>query len=131
MKQVIKSSWIGVSTAALIFIIVGIVFDQSNQGILPLENYQYTKMAVGAIIVGLGFGLPSLIYEKEEIPYVMQVLFHLGIGCAILLITGYMVGWFTNLVGEFIEIGMSLVVWIGFADHYRKEAKQINQQLKK
>ena len=31
MKQVIKSSWIGVSTAALIFIIVGIVFDQSNQ----------------------------------------------------------------------------------------------------
>ena len=131
MKQVIKSSWIGVSTAALIFIIVSIVFDQSNQGILPLENYQYTKMAVGAIIVGLGFSLPSLIYEKEEIPYVMQVLFHLGIGCAILLITGYMVGWFTNLVGAFIEIGMSLVVWIGFAYHYRKEAKQINQQLKK
>ena len=131
MKQVIKSSWIGVSTAALIFIIVGIVFDQSNQGILPLENYQYTKMAVGAFIVGLGFGLPSLIYEYEEIPYVMQVLFHLGIGCAILLITGYMVGWFTNLVGAFIEIGMSLVVWIGFAYHYRKEAKQINQQLKK
>ncbi|MCI6088456.1 MAG: DUF3021 domain-containing protein [Absicoccus porci] len=131
MKQVMKSSWIGVSIALLIFVIIGIIFDQTHQGFLPLENYQYTKMAVGTIIVGLGFGLPSLIYDKEQIPYSMQVLFHLGIGCAILLITGYMVGWFTNLVGAFIEIGMSLVVWIGFAYHYRKEAKQINQQLKK
>lgn len=131
MKQVMKSSWIGVSTAALIFIIIGIVFDQTNQGILPLENYQYTKMAVGSIIVGLGFGLPSMIYEKEEIPYAMQVLFHLGIGCAILLITGYLVGWFTDFVSIFVEMGISIFIWIGFDRHYRKEAKKINQQLKK
>ena len=38
MKQVMKSSWIGVSIALLIFVIIGIIFDQTHQGFLPLEN---------------------------------------------------------------------------------------------
>lgn len=59
-------------------------------------NYQFTKMSIGCLVVGLGSGMPSIIYEKENLPMPVKVIVHMGIGCAVYTITAYAVGWIGN-----------------------------------
>jgi MFS family permease len=136
MKKTAKSCFMGIAIALMIFSLVGVVFDQIYGGYILL-HHQYTKMFLGALIVGAGFGLPSCIYENERIPYPLQVIFHMGIGCAVMLITGFSVGWFPAAagIGPVIltvvgEIGVSFVLWICFTAHYKKEARSISRKLR-
>ena len=58
LKDMLKSTVISIGMALAIFCLVGIVFDIGYKGNFSLENYKFTKMAVGSILVGLGFGVP-------------------------------------------------------------------------
>ncbi|MDO4789301.1 MAG: DUF3021 domain-containing protein [Johnsonella sp.] len=136
MKNMIKSSFIGVAISILIFCVVGLVIDITNKGIFSLANYQFTKMVLGAIGVGLGFGLPSFIYENDRIPYPLQIVFHMGIGCAVMLIIGFAAGWIPTTAGFAPviatvagEILVAFIIWKCLSVHYKKEAEKINEQL--
>ncbi len=138
LKKMMKAALISMAAAALIFCVIGVAFDLSHKGTFSLRNYQFTKMFIGAAVVGLGFSLPSLIYEKDSVPRPLQVIFHMGIGCAVLLVTGFTVGWIPvhagiaplvlTVAGEILA---AFILWKGFAIHYRKEAEEINEQLRK
>lgn len=135
-KKMAKSCFIGIAIALIIFSLMGVVFDQIYGGYVLL-HHQYTKMCLGALIVGVGFGLPSCIYENDRVPYPLQVIFHMGTGCAVLLITGFSVGWFPASAGiasvvlaVLAEIGVSFLLWICFMIHYKKEARSISRKLR-
>ena len=136
IKELLTSTLISIGTAMAIFCIIGIVFDISYGGNFSLDHYRFTKMVIGCLFVGLGFGVPSIVYKKESLPMPLRVLIHLGIGFAVYTIVAYAVGWIGDsatigqgLLIACIQIAVVLVVWFIFFRHYKNEAKRINERL--
>ena len=124
--------------AMTIFCIVGVIFDFLYKGQFSLENYQFTKMVLGCLFVGLGFGVPTVVYRKESLPMPVRILIHMGIGCVVYTIVAFSVGWIggTKSVGvglliAAVQIAVAFVIWYLFNQYYRKEAKQINDRIQK
>ena len=88
------------------------------------------------MIVGLGFGLPSIIYHKDSLPMPIRVLIHMGIGCIVYTIVAYSVGWLGNIsnIGQGIlivalQLSIAFIIWFLFLKYYRKEAKKLNDKI--
>ena len=135
MRDGLKRSVIGIGIALSFFSISGIIFDIMADGHFALDDYYYTKMVIGCIIVGLGFGLPTIIYKAENIPMPICVLIHMGIGSIIYTIVAFSVGWagssnlLNNIVTIIIQLTVAFVIWAMFMLHYRNEAKRMNDRI--
>lgn len=137
MKYLITLLVRGIGMALSLFAVFGVFFDVINDGVYCFENFSYTRMVIGAIAVGIGFSIPALIYESKRLSYAIKVFIHMGIGCTILLITGFAVGWITVDNGAFVciavvalEFLLAFFIWAGFTLYYRKMAKRMNEQIK-
>lgn len=138
IKSVLLDTLISIGTACTIFCVAGIVFDQIYKGNFSLEHYQFTKMVLGSIGIGLGFGVPTIIYQDQRLSRNMQILIHLGIGIPVYFLIAGSLGWlgtfsdpvqFTAIfLGQFALI---LVLFLVFRHYNIKEAEKINEQLKK
>lgn len=135
-KELIKSTLISICTATLIFCAVGVVFDVKYGGNFALDNYRFTKMVLGCVGVGIGFGVPSIIYKNEFLPMPIRTLIHLGIGGAVYLVIAHSVGWIGNdtslsqgLLIAAIQIIIVLLIWFAFFSHYKKEAALMNKKI--
>lgn len=135
-KEIIRSTLISISIALAIFCIVGIIYDVRYDGNFSMEKYQFTKMVLGCVIIGLGFGVPSFVYDVESLPRPVQVLLHMGLGCIVYTITAYFVGWLGSIrsIGSFLlllggQILLAFLIWIGFLFFYRGEARKMNERL--
>jgi hypothetical protein len=122
--------------ALAIFCIVGMFFDITNGGNFSMEGYQFTKMVIGSAIVGIGFGVPTVVYNSEKLPMPVKVLIHMGPGCVIYTIVAYAVGWFggsatpvQGLAIAGIQLVVAFIIWFCFNTYYRKEAKQMNEKI--
>jgi len=136
IKDLLKSTVISIAMALTIFCLIGVAFDIAYGGSFSLENYGYTKMALGSIIVGLGFGIPTIVYNKESLPTPVKVIIHMGIGCTIYTAVAFAVGWFggsTTLVQGVIiaaiQLAVAFVIWFCFMRYYKKEAKKMNDKI--
>ena len=136
VKDIMKSVAIRIGMAMTIFCIVGVIFDFLYKGQFSLENYRFTKMVLGCLIIGLGFGVPTVIYRKDKLPMPVRVLVHMGIGCVIYTIVAYAVGWIggtgnigTGLLIAAAQIAVAFIIWYLFNRHYRREAKRMNDRL--
>ena len=136
VKEILKSTVISIGMALTIFSLVGMFFDIVNGGNFSMEGYQFTKMVAGSAIVGIGFGVPTIVYNSEKLPMPVKVLIHMGIGCVIYTIVAYAVGWFggaatpvQGLVIAGIQLAVAFVIWFCFMRYYRKEAKQMNEKI--
>lgn len=136
VKEILKSTVISIGMALTIFSLVGMFFDIVNGGNFSMEGYQFTKMVAGSAIVGIGFGVPTIVYNSEKLPTPVKVLIHMGIGCVIYTIVAYAVGWFggaatpvQGLVIAGIQLAVAFVIWFCFMRYYRKEAKQMNEKI--
>ncbi|MCR4730679.1 MAG: DUF3021 domain-containing protein [Saccharofermentans sp.] len=139
IKEIIKSTVISIGIALTIFCIVGIVFDITLGGTFSLDEYRFTKMVVACVLVGLGFGVPTVVYNSERMPYPLKVIIHMGIGFAVYIPVAYYVGWFGSLsvfksplqiaVIVAVQIVTAFVIWFFFARYYRKEAKKMNEKI--
>ena len=94
LKDVLKSTVISIAMALTIFCLIGIAFDIAYGGNYSLGNYGFTKMAVGSILVGLGFGVPTVVYHNEKLPQPIKVIIHMGIGCVIYTVVAFILGRF-------------------------------------
>ena len=136
VKDLIKSTVISIGMALTIFCLVGIVFDVGYGGNFSLENYRFTKMVVGSLLVGLGFGVPTVVYNKESLPMPIRVVIHMGTGCVVYTLVAYAVGWYggsATVIQGIIIAGIQLLVaffiWFCFMRFYRKEAKKMNEKI--
>ena len=137
MKRIIELSIKGVGLALALFAVFGLVADVANQGVFTLKNYNYTKMVIGAVIVGLGFSVPGIVYETTVFSYAVKILIHMGTGCVIFLITGYAVGWFSLAGGIrqcmppiLASLGTSVLLWVVFMLRDRRTAERINERIR-
>ena len=136
VKDLLKSIVISIGMALSIFSFVCVIFDIGYGGNFSLENYRLTKMVIGCIIVGLGFGVPSLVYRSETLPMPVKILVHMGIGCIIYTIVGFAVGWIggSATLGQGIAIAaiqliVAFIIWFCFMRFYRSEAKKMNDKI--
>ena len=106
IKDLLISTLVSIGMALSIFALACVVFDIAYKGNFSLENYQLTKMVIGSVIVGLGFGIPTVVYNNDSIPMPIRVIIHMGIGCVIYTIVAYAVGWF----GGAATIGQGLII---------------------
>jgi hypothetical protein len=91
-KDIAKSSAVSIGMSLTIFCLTGMIADIIGHGNFILDHYRFTKMVIGSIIVGLGFGVPTFIYRKDSLPMPIRVIIHMGTGCIIYTIVAFAVG---------------------------------------
>ncbi len=138
MKKILKSIIISIGIAMTIFCFVGVIFDIIYEGNFSLENYQFTKMVIACVVIGLGFGIPSIVYESDKLPFPLKVVIHMGIGITVYTAAAYFAGWFTQSVSLPQGIGIIaiqfmfvFIIWLGFMKHYANEAREMNEKIQK
>ena len=136
IRDLLKSSVISIGMAMAIFCLVGIVFDIGYKGNFSLDNYRFTKMVIGCVLIGLGFGVPTIVYRKDNLPMPVRAIIHMGIGCVVYTLVAYAVGWLGGSVtiGQgilivAIQLAVAFVIWLLFMRYYRAEAKKINDRI--
>lgn len=127
---------IGIGVALIIFCLTGIAFDFRYSGNFRLENYQYTKMVIGCALVGMGFGIPSIVYRQDNIPMPIRILIHMGTGCVIYTIVSSAVGWISKtesvslgILAAAVQFGAAFIIWFLFMRYYHAEAKRMNERV--
>lgn len=136
MKATLKNILIGIGLGGALFAISGIVFDVIYSGNFQLSNWLYTKMAIGSMLVGVGFSVPSAIYNNDKLSLGIQTLIHMGIGCTVLLIVAFQVGWISLAAGWTAcvlavlgELLVAFLIWLAFAFYYKRMAKRMNDKI--
>ena len=136
LKDIIKSTVISIGMSLTIFSLVCIVFDIEYGGTFSLEGYRMTKMIIGCVIIGLGFGIPTIVYKNDSLPMPVRVLIHMGIGCVIYTIVAYAVGWIDGSASlgqgiaiAAIQLAIAFIIWFCFMRFYRSEAKRMNDKI--
>lgn len=136
LKDLVKSTAISIGMAMTIFCLIGIVYDIGNKGSFSLMDYGFTKMVIGCVLVGLGFGVPTVVYRKDNLPMPVRVVIHMGIGCVIYTIVAYAVGWIggsatfiQGIVIAVIQLAIAFVIWFIFMRYYNAEAKKMNDKI--
>lgn len=137
MHNFILSLIKGIGTALSLFALFGMAFDCFYGGSLVFEDWVYTKMVLGTIAVGAGFSVPTLIYESKKLPYGIKVLIHMGCGCVVMLVTGFIVGWIPRERGVFAcvlaaaaQIAVAFVWWAGYTWQFQRMAKKMNDRIR-
>ena len=133
IKRVIKGLLYGCAMFVCALVFIDICLDNS----LSVLHHQYTRIAVGAMIVGVGFVMSSLIYDEDRIPFVVRGLIQLVI-CAAALFIGFFVsggipdgtGFGTGAVFFLVEMGFGIIIWLGSFIFFLREARQIKKKLK-
>lgn len=135
-NALLKSTLIATSLAAVLFVISGVVFDISFGGNFQMTDYAFSKMAAGTLAIGLGFGLPTVVYGNDRLSLPVQTLIHMGIGCVVMTAAGFLVGWIPTDKGVLAaviaiagEVVTAFVVWLFFYAYQKRVAKEMNKRI--
>lgn len=140
MGKVMKRTAWGILMGCTIFTFVGILLCLINGTATVFGDtaYGFITMAVCSMIVGLGFSLPTLIYDYPKLTEAMQTLIHLAIGFVIFGIVAFYAKWIPieggiGTIFLFIMIALlsTVVIWLAFYLYYKNEAKRINESIRK
>lgn len=90
----------------------------------------------GSIVVGWAFSLTGIIYDREEVPFPLQILFQMGIGMTVLFIMAIYLKWMPINLGigpiitwVVIAIIFAIVFWFGFFIYYALLARNMNKKI--
>ena len=64
---VIDRTKTAVAISSFLFLLSALITDLNRDGAWAVSGYTVTKMALGSLGVGLGFGLSSIIYANEKL----------------------------------------------------------------
>jgi len=136
MKNWIKYIFFGILSGCTLLVIIGMIVALFQGETFQTSSSEFIKMGIGSMIIGVGFTVPSMIYENEKMAYALKVLIHLGIGLLIYLGVSIWLGWLPINLGLggimiyiFIAIAIAAFIWSGFFLYYRHEAKKINEKI--
>ncbi len=136
MKQILKNTAIGIGIAFAIFCIAGIKIDISNGGNFQMAGYSFTKMVIGCIVLGLGWGAPAAVYSSEKMSIGIKYVIHIGIGIVVQTITAFIVGWIPAGAGALkciliiaCEVAIAMIIWLCFFFYNKKQVDKMNKRI--
>ena len=119
----------------VMFIMVLISIQNGPQNV-SFDGNTVINAFLGSIVVGWGFSLTGIIYEREDVAFPLQIAFQMGIGMTILFIVAV----YLQLMP--INLGLSIIVewiiiacvfaavsWCGFYIYYYLVARDLNNKL--
>lgn len=132
LKKTIKGLYYGCAMFVAALIFIDTCFDNS----LSVLPHQYTRIAIGAIFVGVGFVCSSLIYEEDRIPFVVRGMIQMAI-CAGVLLVGYFIsggipdgmGFGVEAIYFLVEMGFGAILWLGNLICFLREVRAIKKRL--
>ena len=138
MKNLVfKKIWSGVLYGSAMFtlslLLIDCVFD-SSLSVLP---HQYARIIIGAICIGIGFILSSLVYDEDRLPFFVRTILQLLI-CIVTILIAFFIsggipketGFGTGAIYVVAEICVGFVFWIGSLIYFFREARKIKKKLK-
>ena len=121
-----------VAISSFLFLLGSLIADLNMGGVYSVSGYSVTKMALGSLGIGLGFGLPCIIYTNEKLSRSVQIAIH----SAIMLTIAFLVGWIPTdkglLPALLAVVSMLLTVFVISVFSYRRQknlAERINREL--
>lgn len=124
-RRLLKSIFEGISIDCMIFECI-------YSGTFSLTSYQFTKMVIGAMLVGFSFSIPSFIYENEKYSLLVQTLIHMRIGVIVMIIVGWIplnYGLSTAIFMIVLEIAISILIWLIYCLQNKKLVKSMNERI--
>ena len=128
--------FVSMGIAAMMFILAGVIIDRIFHGNIQMTNYAFSKMAIATVVIGLGFGLPAIVYDNEKLSLFTQTIIHMGTGCIVMTVTAFLVGWIPMHHGPLLmiailleELALAFVIWFVFYLQQKKLVKQMNQRV--
>ena len=125
-----------VAISSFLFLLSSLIADLNMGGVYSASGYSVTKMALGSLGIGLGFGLPCIIYTNEKLSHSVQIAIHMVTGCAIMLTIAFLVGWIPTdkglLPALMAVVSMLLTAFVISVFSYRRQkklAERINREL--
>ena len=132
----IQHTKVALAISSFLFLLSSLITDLNMGGNYSVSGYSVTKMALGSLGVGLGFGLPCIIYTNEKLSYPMQIALHMLAGCTVMLAIAFLVGWIPTdkgLLPALLAILTMLLTafFIAFLTYRRQKklADRINREL--
>lgn len=136
MKKIAVEVYKGIQWGCTIFVLAGILMAVFRRDALYAMHDNYLMQSICAMIVGMGFTVPSLIYENDKLSFGMQALIHLGIGFIIYFPIAFYAKWIPVELGKgaiaaslIAMLFAGLALWFGFYIYYKSEAKKINESI--
>lgn len=136
-KKIVKASVQSIGIALAIFGGMCVLMDVVHKGELQFSNWSMSKYFIATLFIGLGFGIPSLVYGSEKLPVALQVLAHMGTGCAVMVAAAFFAGWIPTENGLGItlvvivgEIAAAVLIWLCFYWHNLRLAKRMNKKIR-
>lgn len=125
-----------VAISSFLFLISSLIADLNMGGVYSVTGYSVTKMALGSLGIGLGFGLPCIIYTSEKLSHPVQISVHMLTGCTVMLAIAFLVGWIPTdrglLPALLAILSMLLTAFVIAVLSYRRQkklAERINREL--
>lgn len=138
MKKIIFRIIIGIAWGCTICTLIGLVGAIMNDDtFFQITKQAYIKQVVCSIITGIGFSLPTIIYDTDKVSNGLKALIHMGTGLTIYFIAAFYAGWIPTENGIGLMIAtiifatvFAFAIWLGFYLYYKREAKKINQKIR-
>ena len=133
IKRLALGAFVGCFIGMVVMVFISLQMGPQN---IKFPGTDVINLFLGSIVAGWGFSLTGLIYEKDDIPFPLQVIFQMGIGLTILfLIAIYLkwmpvtLGWGPIITWIVIACVFATVFWCGFYIYYYLVARDLNKKL--
>lgn len=135
IKRLAMGAFVGCFIVMLVMVLISLQQGPKN---VDFSGTTIINAFLGSIVVGWGFSLTGMIYDREDIAFPLQVAFQMGIGMLILFIVAVYLQWMPTDLGigiivEWIIIAciFAAISWCGFYIYYYLVARDLNSKLKK
>ena len=136
IKKIVCNTICGICLGCTVFTLLGIILAFIDNKYLMMTSSEFIINAICSIVSGVGFYLPSIVYENDKISRGLQVLVHMGVGLTVYLVCSFYAGWIpvergilVTITSIIIMITISFIIWFGFYIYNKNEAKKINAKL--
>lgn len=133
IKRLAMGAFVGCFIVMFIMVLISIQNGPQN---VSFDGNTVINAFLGSIVVGWGFSLTGIIYEREDVAFPLQIAFQMGIGMTILFIVAVYLQWMPinlglSIIVEWIIIAcvFAAVSWCGFYIYYYLVARDLNNKL--
>ena len=133
IKRLSLGAFVGCFVVMLVMVLGSLQLGPQN---VTFSGVERINAFLGSIVVGWGFSLTGIIYERDDIAFPLQIAFQMGIGMAILFIVAIYLQWMPINLGigiiiEWVIIAciFAAVSWCGFYIYYYLVARDLNNKL--
>lgn len=137
LTDLIESLALGAFIGCFIGLLVAVLISfQAGPQNISFSGTDIINLFFGCIVAGWGFSLTSFIYERDNLPLPLQIIFQMGIGMTVLFLVAIYLHWMPITLGIepimvwiVIACVFAAIFWCGFYIYYYLLARNLNKKI--